>query len=151
MGISREAQDDYGIESYQRTEAAIRSGVFDQEIVGVEVGGKTKKMVTGDEEVGRCDYHTFRQTRTYWGETVGVGSSSKVTHECSGLDKIKSISQLADGAAASLMCNQRGLEMLGVKPLARIVDWDDSALPPTQWPVAPAKGAKQMLDRSADP
>ena len=30
---------------------------------------------------------------------------------------------------------------------ARIVDWDDSALPPTQWPVAPAKGAKQMLDR----
>lgn len=132
MGISREAQDDYGIESYQRTEAAIRSGVFDQEIVGVEVGGKTKKMVTGDEEVGRCDYDTFRQTRTYWGETVGVGSSSK----------------LADGAAASLMCNQRGLEMLGVKPLARIVDWDDSALPPTQWPVAPAKGAKQMLDRN---
>ena len=87
MGISREAQDDYGIESYQRTEAAIRSGVFDQEIVGVEVGGKTK-MVTGDEEVGRCDYDTFRQTRTYWGETVGVGSSSKVTHECTRSEKM---------------------------------------------------------------
>ena len=89
MGISREAQDNYGIESYQRTEAAIRSGVFDQEIVGVEVGGKTKKMVTtGDEEVGRCDYDTFRQTRTYWGETVGVGSSSKVTQECTGSEKM---------------------------------------------------------------
>ena len=79
MGISREAQDDYGIESYRRTEAAIKSGVFDREITPVEVGGKTKKMVTGDEEVGRCDYDTFRQTRTYWGQTVGVGSSSKVT------------------------------------------------------------------------
>ena len=61
---------------------------------------------------------------------------------------ISTISQLADGAAASLMCNQRGLEMLGVSPLARIVDWDDAALAPTQWPIAPAKGAKQMLDRS---
>lgn len=58
------------------------------------------------------------------------------------------IAQLADGAAASLMCNQRGLEELGVTALARIIDWDDSALPPTQWPVAPAKGARQLLDRS---
>ena len=78
MGISREAQDDYGIESYKRTEEAIVAGVFDQEIVGVEVGGRTKKMVTSDEEVGRCNYDTFRKTKTYWGETVGVGSSSKV-------------------------------------------------------------------------
>ena len=49
------------------------------------------------------------------------------------------------------MCNQRGLEELGVTALARIIDWDDSALPPTQWPVAPAKGARQLLDRSPDP
>ena len=75
MGISREAQDDYGIESYKRTEAAIKNGVFDNEIIGVDVG---KNIVSEDEEVGRCDYNTFRTTRTYWGETVGVGSSSKV-------------------------------------------------------------------------
>lgn len=61
---------------------------------------------------------------------------------------IVNIAQLADGAAASLMCNQRGLEELGVTALARIIDWDDSALLPTQWPVAPAKGARQLLDRS---
>ena len=77
MNISREAQDDYGIESYRRTEAAIKDGVFAEEIVGVRAG---KVVVSEDEEVGRCDYDTFRQTRTYWGETVGVGSSSKVTH-----------------------------------------------------------------------
>ena len=76
MGISREAQDDYGIESYKRTEAAIKNGVFDNEIVGVDVGKNV--VISEDEEVGRCDYNTFRTTRTYWGETVGVGSSSKV-------------------------------------------------------------------------
>ena len=75
MNISREAQDDYGIESYRRTEAAIRDGVFESEIVPVKAG---KSLVTTDEEVGRCDFDKFRQTRTYWGDTVGVGSSSKV-------------------------------------------------------------------------
>ena len=43
MGISREAQDDYGIESYRRTEAAIKSGVFDREITPVEVGGQDQE------------------------------------------------------------------------------------------------------------
>ena len=75
MGISREAQDDYGIESYRRTEEAIKNKVFDQEIVTITAG---KDIIDEDEEVGRCNYDTFRQTQTYWGETVGVGSSSKV-------------------------------------------------------------------------
>jgi len=129
MGITRKAQDDYGIESYKRTERAMKDGVFAKEIVPVTAG---RKMVTEDEEVGRCNYDTFRETPTYWGETVGVGSSSK----------------LADGAAAALLCNKTGLSDLGVTPLARIVDWSDAALEPTQWPIAPATGVKQLLDRN---
>jgi len=129
MGITRKAQDDYGIESYRRTEKAIKDGLFAKEIVPVKAG---KKMVSEDEEVGRCNYDTFRVTPTYWGETVGVGSSSK----------------LADGAAAALLCNQTGLSELGVSPLARIVDWSDAALEPTQWPIAPATGVKQLLERN---
>ena len=50
MGISREAQDDYGIESYKRTENAIKNGVFDIEIVGVDVGKNV--VISEDEEVG---------------------------------------------------------------------------------------------------
>ena len=76
MGITRKAQDDYGIESYRRTEKAIKDGLFAKEIVPVKAG---KKMVSEDEEVGRCNYDTFRVTPTYWGETVGVGTSSKVS------------------------------------------------------------------------
>jgi len=129
MGITRKAQDDYGIESYRRTEKAIKDGLFAKEIVPVKAG---KKMVSEDEEVGRCNYDTFRVTPTYWGETVGVGSSSK----------------LADGAAAALLCNKTGLSELGVSPLARIVDWSDAALEPTQWPIAPATGVKQLLERN---
>merc|ERR1711936_1045014 len=130
LGIGREAQDDYGIESYRRTERAIKDGVFDQEIVPVVVKqGRREVTVTEDEEVSRCNYDTFRTTHTYWGETVGVGSSSK----------------LADGAAATLLVNSTGLDKYGLTPIARIVGYNDAAVEPTDWPIAPAKGVKELL------
>ena len=75
MGLSREEQDDYARESYRRTEEAIKSGVFDTEIVGVDTGAE---VVMEDEEVTRFDSRTFRTSRTLWGETIGWGSCSKV-------------------------------------------------------------------------
>ena len=55
---------------------------------------------------------------------------------------------MADGAAAALVCNQTGLDKLGVSPLARIVDYGDAAVEPTDWPVAPALGVQQLLQRN---
>ena len=47
------------------------------------------------------------------------------------------------------MCNQTGLEKLGgVTPLARILDCSDAAVEPTDWPVAPARGVQQLLQRN---
>ena len=129
MGMSREEQDDYALESYKRTEVAMKSGVFDREIVAVDNG---KKVVTEDEEVGRFDSTTFRTGRTLWGDTIGWGSCSK----------------LADGAAAALLVNETGLESLALKPLARVLGYSDAAVQPTDWPVAPAVGVKQLLDRN---
>src|SRR5580765_3682279 len=49
--ISREEQDAFAIESYKRAEKAVASGVFKEELVGVEVSnGKEKVMVSQDEE-----------------------------------------------------------------------------------------------------
>ena len=117
------------MESYRRTEQAIERGVFDRETVGVHNG---KEMVTEDEEVGKYDIKTFRTTRSLWGDTIGWGSCSK----------------LADGAAAALLVNETGLERLGVAPLALVVGYSDAALQPTDWPLAPALGVKQLLDNN---
>ena len=78
---------------------------------------------------------------------VGVGSSSK----------------LADGAAASVLASasmvttaimimmmmiiMNQVSKLGLKPLARIVGYGDAAVEPVDWPVAPALGVRQMLQR----
>lgn len=132
LGIGRVEQDDLGIESYRRAERAARDGKFREELVGVTVRqGRKTVRVEEDEEVARCDYTTFRQTRCYWGETVGVGSSSK----------------LADGAAASVLASGPAVSRLGLRPLARILGYGDAAVEPVDWPVAPALGVSQLLDR----
>jgi len=132
LNIGRAEQDEIGMESYRRAQIAREQGVWDKEVVGVTVRrGKEEVLVTKDEEVDRCDFVKFSQTQCYWGDTVGVGSSSK----------------LADGAAASVLASSSMVSKLGLKPLARIVGYGDAAVEPVDWPVAPALGVKQMLDR----
>jgi len=132
MNIGRVEQDEVGMESYRRAQLARDQGVWDKEVVGVTVRrGKDEVVVTKDEEVDRCNFDKFSQTQCYWGETVGVGSSSK----------------LADGAASSVLASSSMVSKLGLKPLARIVGYGDAAVEPVDWPVAPALGVQQMLDR----
>lgn len=131
LGIGREEQDDYGLESYNRAGLAVRQGVFEQELVPVKVGRKKEKEIIKDEEIDRCNLANFRTTRCYWGDTVGVGSSSK----------------LADGSSAAVLVNETGLVRLGLTPLARIVGAGDAAVEPVDWPVAPAKGVTELLTR----
>jgi len=132
LNIGRAEQDEVGMESYRRAQLAREGGVWDKEVVGVTVKrGKEELLVTKDEEVERCNFDKFSQTQCYWGDTVGVGSSSK----------------LADGAAASVLASSSMVSKLGLKPLARIVGYGDAAVEPVDWPVAPALGVKQMLDR----
>lgn len=132
LGIGRAEQDDLGIESYRRAERARKRGVFNEEVVGVKVKhAKEDITVVEDEEVNKCNFETFRTTPCYWGETVGVGSSSK----------------LADGAAAAVMANASAVDNLGLTPLAQVLGYGDAAVEPVDWPLAPALGVKQLLAR----
>jgi len=133
LNISKNDQDDYGILSYRRTEKAIADGIFNGEVYPIQIKkGKQVITIETDEEVERCDYDTFRSTRCYWGETVGVGSSSK----------------LADGATAAVMANQTGIKEHNLQPLARVVAYSDAAVSPVDWPVAPVVGIKELLKRA---
>jgi len=52
------------------------------------------------------------------------------------------------GACAALLANEQAIKSHGLKPLARIVDYSDAATTPVEWPIAPAIGIKQLLDRN---
>ena len=111
-GLSKDALDDFALQSHQRAAAATREGRFTREIVPVPVraaeGGATGVVHDTDEGI-RAD-----ATR----ESI---AAVKLLQE-GGVLTAATASQICDGAAALLVTSARGLAALGagVKPLARV-------------------------------
>jgi len=135
LGITREEQDQYGMESYKRAAAAYEEGNIGPEIVAVEVKGKRGKpsvMVTEDEEFKKVNFDKFGKLPTVFqrdGGTVTAGNAST----------------LSDGAAASVLMTESKAEQLGCKPLARIVGYADGATDPIDFPIAPKFALDKLL------
>ena len=135
LNISREEQDEYGINSYKRAAAAYENGDIKDELVAVEVKGKRGKpssWVTEDEEFKKVNFSKFRQLGTVFqreGGTVTAGNAST----------------LSDGAAATVLMTAEAAARLGSTPLARIVGYADGATDPIDFPIAPKFATEKLL------
>merc|ERR1711970_1160140 len=103
MGISREEQDEYALQSYRRVAEAYESGDIKDELVTVEVKGKRGKpstYVTEDEEFKKVNFDKFSKLATVFqreGGTIPAGNAST----------------LNDGAAATVLMTSEAAESLG--------------------------------------
>ncbi|MGO3247740.1 MAG: acetyl-CoA C-acyltransferase [Agrococcus casei] len=107
--LTREEQDEFAANSFQRHEKAQASGVFDDEIAPIEVGrGKRAKTVSADDG-GRegVTAEALGQLRPAFstGGTITAGNAS----------------QISDGAAAIVIASDAFVAEHGLKPLARIL------------------------------
>merc|ERR1712209_387346 len=138
LGISREEQDEYGINSYKRAAAAYADGSIKDELVEVEVKGKRGKpstFVTEDEEYTKVNFDKFSKLATVFqkdGGTVTAGNAST----------------LSDGAAACVLMTTEAADRLGCKPLARIVGYADGATNPIDFPIAPKFATDKLLKQT---
>ena len=138
LGISREQQDEYGVNSYKRAAAAYSSGHIKDELLEVEVKGKRGKpstFVTEDEEYKKVNFDKFSKLSTVFqkeGGTVTAGNAST----------------LSDGAAATVLMTAEAAERLGCKPLARIVGFADGATEPIDFPIAPKFATDKLLQQT---
>jgi len=124
--LSREAQDDYAVKSYQKAQAATEAGLF-KEIVPVEVsGGRGKPNVTveRDDEVKNLNESKLRGMRP------AFKSDGSVT--------APNAAPINDGAAAVVLMSEAKVKELGVKPIAKILGWGDAEREPERFTVAPA-------------
>ncbi|KAI6782275.1 acetyl-CoA acetyltransferase [Emericellopsis cladophorae] len=124
--LSREAQDDYAVKSYQKAQAATEAGLF-KEIVPVEVsGGRGKPNVTveRDDEVKNLNESKLRSMRP------AFKSDGSVT--------APNAAPINDGAAAVVLMSEAKVKELGVKPIAKILGWGDAEREPERFTVAPA-------------
>ncbi|KAI1334136.1 acetyl-CoA acetyltransferase [Xylariaceae sp. FL0016] len=127
-GISREQQDTYAIETYTRAQKATSDGVFNKEIVPVEVSGGRGKpaiQVTADEEAKNLNAEKLKTVRPVFKPKDGTVTAANAA-------------PLNDGAAAVVLMSEAKVKELGVTPIAKILGWGDAAREPERFTTAPA-------------
>lgn len=135
--ITRDEQDSYAIQSFERGIAAQRSGAFAWEIVPVEISGgrgRPSTVVDKDDGLIQFDASKLRKLRPSFkdGGTVTAGNASIIS----------------DGAAALvLVSGQKALE-LGLQVIGRIRGFADAAQAPELFPTAPALAIPKAIKNS---
>ena len=138
--ISREAQDEFAILSYKRTQESWRNKLFDEEIVPVTIKGKR-----GDETVVKEDegYNRLKLEKV---------PTLKPAFDRSGSGTVTAAnsSSFNDGASALVLATKELAKAhgKGKKVLARICSYADAAIDPIDFPVAPAKVVPIALERA---
>ncbi|GAB2690630.1 acetyl-CoA C-acyltransferase [Mucilaginibacter koreensis] len=125
--ISREEQDAYAIQSYQRAIKARQEGWLKNEISPIEVTDRkgNTTLITDDEEIDLVKFDK-------------IPGLKPVFHK-EGTITAANASSLNDGAAALLLVSKEKAEELGLKPLARIIAYADAQQAPELFTTAPAK------------
>lgn len=134
--ISREEQDAYAVQSYQRSAAAWESGKFTNEISGVEVKDRkgNVKVIDHDEEYKNVMFEKIPSLRPVFTKEGTVTAANAST--------------INDGAAALVLVDEATLKAHNLTPLASILAYADGAHEPEWFTTAPAIAAQKALDRA---
>ncbi|OIW28443.1 acetyl-CoA acetyltransferase [Coniochaeta ligniaria NRRL 30616] len=137
--ISREMQDQYAIQSYERAQAAWKSGAFKDEIVPVTVPGRKGDTIISVDE-GYLDIK-MEKVPTLKPAFVRDGTGTVTAANSSSLN---------DGASALVLGSKEIAQQYGSgsRVLARICGSADAAVDPIDFPVAPAKAVPIALERA---
>jgi len=133
--ITRKEQDDYSIESYNRSKKATDKGYFSSEIEPIVV--KTKRgpvLVEKDEEYTRADFDKIPKLKPAFNSDGTITAANAST--------------LNDGAAAILMANDSGLIQAGIDPIAKLIGYAETSLDPAQFTFAPIVATKMLLEKT---
>ena len=135
-GFSREDQDAYAIQSYQRSSEAWKSGKFSDEIIPVEIPQRRGApiLMIEDEEYKNVKMDKIPSLRAAFSKegTVTAANASTIND---------------GGAALILMSTEKALE-LKLTPIAKIKSFADAAHEPEWFTTAPAKAIPKALSKA---
>ena len=136
MNFSREQQDAFAIESYNRSASAWENGRFKDEVVPVAVPQRRGDdlIVSEDEEYKNVKMDKIPNLRPVFDKDGTVTAANAST--------------LNDGAAALLLMSAEKAKELGLKPIAKIRSYADAAHQAEWFTTAPAKALPIALDKA---
>lgn len=144
--VSRQAQDEYGLQSQQRTEQAQKQGKFDDEIVPMST-----TMAKKDRETGEVTFHDVivdKDECNRPGSTLeGIAALKPVMGE----DKFitaGNASQLSDGASACVVMDAKLAEQKNIEPLGALRGFAVSGCEPDEMGIGPIFAVPKLLERT---
>lgn len=144
-GISRERQDEYALQSQQRTADGQQNGAFDDELVPV-----IASMGVKDKETGEI---SFREV------TLDRDEGNRPDTSLAGLAGLKPVfdggnitagnaSQLSDGASAAVLMDSKLAEKKGLEPLGAYRAIAVAGTEPDEMGIGPVFAVPKLLDRT---
>ncbi len=126
MNLTREAQDEYAIQSYQRSADAWASGKFKEEIIPVEIPQRKgdPMIFDEDEEYKNVKFEKIPALKPVFSKDGTVTAANAST--------------INDGASAVLLVSENKLKELNLTPLAKIRGFADAAQEPIWFTTSPS-------------
>ena len=143
-GVTREQQDEYGLQSQQRTAAGQESGAFDDEIITMKATKMILDRATGDISFGEVELSQDEGNRP--GTTIEGLSALKPVRE-NGTITAGNASQLSDGASACVVMDSELAEQRGIEPLGIYVGMAVAGCEPDEMGIGPVFAVPKLLDR----
>ena len=134
--LTREEQDNYSIQSYNRSAKAWADGKFNEEVIPVEIPQRRGEPIvfSEDEEYKNVRMEkipTLRPVFTKEGTVTAANAST-----------------INDGAGAMILMSEEKANELNLTPLATIISYADAAQEPQQFITAPSKALPKALDKA---
>ena len=134
--FSREEQDKFAIQSYNRSRKAWEEGKYNEEVVPVEVPQRKGDpvIVKEDEEYKNVKMDKISSLRPAFGKEGTVTAANAST--------------INDGAAALVLMSREKAEELGLEVMATIKSYADAATEPIWFTIAPSKALPKAIDKA---
>ena len=134
--ISRDEQDAWSVESHRRAVAAIRDGRFTDQIVPFELKSKSGTTQFVTDESPRADV------------TIEALARLKPAFDPEGTVTPGNASSINDGAAAVVLMEKNADGLMGLKPMARLVDYAVTGVEPRIMGMGPVSAVRKLYQRT---
>ena len=142
--VSREQQDEYGLQSQQRTAAGQESGAFDDEIIAMKATKMILDKATGDISFGEVELSQDEGNRPT--TTIEGLAGLKPVRE-NGTITAGNASQLSDGASACVVMDSKLAEQRGLEPLGIYKGMAVAGCEPDEMGIGPVFAVPKLLER----
>ncbi|MBI3557612.1 MAG: thiolase family protein [Deltaproteobacteria bacterium] len=137
LKFSREAQDQFAIQSFKRAQDAIKNGHFKKEIAPVAIQQKKGDpvLVDTDEGPGKAQFDKIPKLSPVFIKDGTVTAANAST--------------INDGASALVLASEEYVKRAGAKPIAKLVSYSQFAQAPEWFTTAPVEAARKVLKSSS--